>query len=168
MRPPIPLRGREHLARYRQAFQHFDVAKCAAMSDAQLEALLTGPLAIVRNRAKIWSVRSNARCVLALRKAPYVTPHGQVCSDLDALLWSFVPGSRPKLQRWPDKASIPATSAEGDAMSKALRSAAIVTEPEGKDMKEITCLCEGVLCAWCSTSRPQGVLQTLWDALRSA
>ena len=49
---------RATLARYRQAFRQFDVAKCAALSDAQLEALLTGPLAIVRNRAKIWSVRA--------------------------------------------------------------------------------------------------------------
>ena len=47
------------------AFHQFDPVRCAALSDADLEALCANR-AIVRNRSKILAVRANARFVLAV------------------------------------------------------------------------------------------------------
>ena len=55
---------------YRRAFHGFDLERCAAMTDAEIERLLTdgttGRDAIVKNRAKVVSVRTNARAILRL------------------------------------------------------------------------------------------------------
>ena len=51
---------------FEQAFMGFDPGKCAFMDDATFDALLTNP-AIVRNGAKIATVRDNAAFLLSLR-----------------------------------------------------------------------------------------------------
>lgn len=110
---------------YRRSFDNFDLAKCAAMTKADVERLVvgdgsSGASSIVKHRGKIESVVNNARCVLALiaegeaEQAP--AEHGH----LDALLWSFVDG-RPVLNEWPDKSSIPCETETSIAMSKALK-----------------------------------------------
>jgi len=113
---------------YRRAFHGFDVAKCAAMSDSDIDALLaapgSGPDKVVRHRGKVTSVRNNARCVLRLAEeaahaggsAAAPPPHGH----LDALLWSFV-GGAPQLNAWPDAKSIPAETETGTRMSAELK-----------------------------------------------
>lgn len=67
---------------YRRAFHNFEIARVAAMKDAELEKLLRSS-GIIRNRMKVFSVRSNGRAALAA-----IAAHG----SLDAYLWSFVDG----------------------------------------------------------------------------
>lgn len=52
---------------YRKAFHGFDPSRCARMSSKELGKLMKNP-GIVRNRAKILSVRDNARAYLELRR----------------------------------------------------------------------------------------------------
>ena len=107
---------------YRRAFHGFDLERCAAMTDAEIERLLTdgttGRDAIVKNRAKVVSVRTNARAILRLiadAEGP-TPPHGH----FDAFLWSFV-GGTPVINAWPSFADIPSESEVGNAMAKALK-----------------------------------------------
>src|SRR5277367_7068088 len=67
---------------YRRAFHDFDIARVAAMTDAELEEVLRSS-GVIRNRLKVFSVRTNARAALAA-----IAEHG----SLDAYLWSFVRG----------------------------------------------------------------------------
>ena len=52
---------------YRKAFHGFDIRKCAEMTDEELEALMSDT-GLVRNRNKIFSVRSNAKAVLDIQQ----------------------------------------------------------------------------------------------------
>jgi DNA-3-methyladenine glycosylase I len=97
---------------YRRAFHDFDIARVAAMKDAELEKLLRTS-GIIRNRMKVYSARSNARAALAA-----IAERG----SLDAYLWSFVDG-KPVVNRWQNAAQVPASTEASDRMSKALRKA---------------------------------------------
>lgn len=97
---------------YRRAFHEFDIARVARMTESELESVL-GQSGVVRNRLKIWSVRSNAEAALRAMAA-----HG----NLDAYLWSFVAG-QPIVNRWRQVAEVPARTALSDRMSTALRKA---------------------------------------------
>jgi DNA-3-methyladenine glycosylase I len=99
------LRKREN---YRRAFDGFDPTKIARYDARRVKALMADP-GIVRNRLKIESTISNAKALAGLKKG-----HG----SLDAFLWSFVDG-RPMRRKSGD--SVPAKTAESDAMSKALK-----------------------------------------------
>lgn len=94
-------------AGYRAAFHRFDVDACAAMTDEELEALVLEP-GIVRNRAKIASVRTNARASIELRAD----------GGLTAFVESFAPSTTPAPTR---TSELPTTSAESAALSKALK-----------------------------------------------
>jgi DNA-3-methyladenine glycosylase I len=97
---------------YRTAYHGFDIPRVAAMTDAELEHLLTGS-PLIRNRLKIFSVRGNARAALAVM--------AEHCS-LDRYLWSFV--EHRTIRNHPaDRTQVPATSPVSDRMSKALRKA---------------------------------------------
>jgi len=96
---------------YREAFEDFDVEQVARFTPARIERLLKNP-AIVRNRAKVESTVQNARTVLAIREE---------FGSLDRYLWSFT-GGRPIVNQLTDYRDAPSTSAESDAMSKALKS----------------------------------------------
>lgn len=95
---------------YRRAFADFDIARCAKLTDARIEKLLTDP-GLIRNRLKIVSVRDNARAALAA-----IAEFGR----LDAYLWSFVDAA-PVQNRWRDAREVPATTPTSDRMSKELR-----------------------------------------------
>jgi DNA-3-methyladenine glycosylase I len=95
---------------YRDAFENFDVERVARFTPARIERLLKNPQ-IVRNRAKIEATVLNARAMLAIRDE---------FGSLDRYLWSFT-GGRPVVNQWQDYRDAPATSAESDAMSKALK-----------------------------------------------
>jgi len=113
---------------YRKAFMRFNVKKCAGMSDKDVEQILVetkrgtgGRDAVICHRGKLRSIPHNARCVLALRSAPYVDPRtGQVCRTLDELLWSFV-GGAPILNSWASPKAIPTVTPVAEAMSKVLK-----------------------------------------------
>jgi DNA-3-methyladenine glycosylase I len=93
--------------RFREVFHGFDVDRVAAMTDGDVERLLTDT-GIVRNRAKIEATRKNAVATIALRD--------------DGGLESFVEQFRPAHDPVPRvPAEVPTTSPESVALSKALR-----------------------------------------------
>ena len=69
---------------YRRVFHDFNIEACAAMEDDELEVALANP-GIVRARAKVWAVRTNARVTQSLQRE---------FGSLDAYLWSFVAGKQ--------------------------------------------------------------------------
>jgi DNA-3-methyladenine glycosylase I len=95
---------------YREAFDNFQIADVAAYKKSKVRELLNNP-GLIRNRLKIESAIDNARCVLVVQKE---------FGTLDAYLWQFV-GETPKQNRWKAFDSLPARTAESDAMSKDLR-----------------------------------------------
>jgi DNA-3-methyladenine glycosylase I len=97
-------------AGYREAFDDFDVDRVARYTPARVERMLANP-AIVRNRSKIEGAVATARAVRAIRDE---------FGSLDRYLWSFT-GGRPIVNRWRTMKQVPATSAESDTMSKALK-----------------------------------------------
>ncbi len=95
---------------YRRGFQGFDPAIVARFSSRDVKRLLGDP-GIVRNRLKVESAVSNARCVLEIQEAE---------GSFAAYLWSFV-GGAPLVGSWRTLADIPAETAESRAMSKDLK-----------------------------------------------
>lgn len=101
------LRKREH---YRVAFDNFDATKIARYTQKKLDKLMLNE-GIIRNRLKIESVVKNARAYLAMQEAG---------EDFSEFLWSFT-GGQPKRNRHTTMATVPASTPESDAMSKALK-----------------------------------------------
>lgn len=95
---------------YRKAYLGFDPVKVAAMTDADLEAILQDP-GIVRNRLKVFSARKNALAFLAVQRE---------FGSFDAFLWAFV-GGRTKVNHPRSMADVPAVTPEAEALSKALK-----------------------------------------------
>ncbi len=95
---------------YREAFDHFEIARIAKYSKRKVESLLKNP-GIVRNRLKIESTISNARIVLEVQ-AEY--------GSLNKYLWQFVDG-KPIINRRKTLHDVPSTSKQSDAMSRALK-----------------------------------------------
>lgn len=98
------LRKRES---FRAAFDGFDPDAIARYTDADT-ARLMADATIVRNRAKIDAVVSNARAVVDLSG-----------TDLDTLLWSFAPD--PPRPRPATEADVQSITAESTAMAKDLK-----------------------------------------------
>lgn len=92
--------------RFREVFAGFEPAAIAAFGDDDI-ARLMADAGIIRNRLKIEATISNARLMLDLEPG-----------ELDAFLWSFAPASHARPSSF---AEVPATTAESDAMSKALK-----------------------------------------------
>jgi DNA-3-methyladenine glycosylase I len=101
------LRKREN---YRKAFAGFDPAKVARFTESRVEKLLLDP-GLVRNRLKIESTVSNARAFLAIQKE---------FGSFDAYVWRFV-GNQPINRKRKDRADVPASTDESDALSKDLK-----------------------------------------------
>ena len=97
-------------AGYRQVFYQFEITKVAAMTDAELEAL-TQDARVVRNRRKIYAVRSNAQAALQV-----IRRHG----SLQAYLWGLA-GGAPVQNRWHSARDVPADTATSRAMSAQLK-----------------------------------------------
>ncbi len=95
---------------YRKAFYNFNVAKVAAMSDAEIEKLYQNPT-IIRNRLKINATRSNAIAFLKIQQAS---------GSFSSYLWQFVNG-QPIINQWNSLAEIPVTSSISDALAKDLK-----------------------------------------------
>jgi DNA-3-methyladenine glycosylase I len=94
-------------ARYREVFHAFDVDRVAAMTDADLDRLMTDP-GIVRNRAKLEAARKNARATISLRAD----------GGLEAFVEGFAPTETPAPR---DTSELPGLSPESVALSKALK-----------------------------------------------
>ncbi|WP_445360880.1 DNA-3-methyladenine glycosylase I [Microbulbifer sp. EKSA005] len=97
---------------YRKLFNNFDAEKIARYTPKKVEKLLLNP-GIIRNRLKVESAIKNARATLELRDRGI---------SLKDFLWQFTDGrvivNRPRSMK-----QVPATTAESDAMSKALKKA---------------------------------------------
>jgi DNA-3-methyladenine glycosylase I len=95
---------------YRKAFFNFDPKKVAKMTDEHIEERLldTG---LIRNRLKLYSVRSNAVAFLAVQKE---------FGSFDSYIWSFVDGRVVDGKRQV-MGDLPATSAISDVISKDLK-----------------------------------------------
>ena len=97
-------------AHYRRVFARFDPRKVARFDRRRVAALLLDP-GIVRNRLKVESTVTNAQAFLAVQKE---------FGSFKAYVWTFV-GGMPRQNRRRGMRSIPASSAESDALSKDLR-----------------------------------------------
>ncbi|MGD8175792.1 DNA-3-methyladenine glycosylase I [Marinimicrobium sp. ARAG 43.8] len=95
---------------YREAFDGFIPEKVARYTEARQQKLLQNP-GIIRNRLKVASAVRNAKALLAMEKAG---------DDFSEFLWQFTRGA-PRQNRWRQLSDIPASTAESDAMSKALK-----------------------------------------------
>jgi len=100
---------------YRKAFDDFDPQKIARYTEAKREKLLADP-GIIRNKLKVNAFIVNAQLYLDMQ-AKAEKGDGPTFS---AFLWSFV-NSRPRVNSWKTLEDVPATTAESDAMSKALK-----------------------------------------------
>ena len=103
------LRKREH---YRHVFYDFEVARVAAMTDADVERLMQDA-GIVRNLLKIKSAIRNAKVFLEMQKE-----HG----SFSHWLWQHV-NHTPLINSPKTLADLPATSPLSDQISKSLKKA---------------------------------------------
>ena len=97
---------------YRKAFDNFNIRKIAKYTDKDIERLLADS-GIIRNRLKIKSAINNAARTLEIQKE---------YGSLDKFLWQFVDGKTIH-NPWKSSKSIPVTTEQSDAMSKALKKA---------------------------------------------
>lgn len=97
---------------YRAAYDQFNPERIARYNDEQVEELLGNP-GIIRNRLKVKSIIRNARSFLELKEQGI---------DFSEFLWSFVDG-KPIQNHWQTLSEVPVTTAEAEAMSRALKKA---------------------------------------------
>lgn len=95
---------------YRQAFDQFDPYRIARYSPTRKAKLLQNS-GLIRNRLKIDSAVRNAQAYVTMEQAG---------EDFSRFLWNFV-GGVPQVNHWHTHAEIPATTAESEAMSRALK-----------------------------------------------
>jgi len=96
-------------AHYAGVFVGYNLPRLAELTDAALEQHLLDP-GIVRNRLKVWSVRSNARAAIAVQAE---------FGSLDAFLWSFTGGSVITNHRRESR-EVPARTELSEQLGKAL------------------------------------------------
>lgn len=96
--------------RYREVFYQFHINRCAELTDDYLETLLQDP-GIIRNRLKVYSVRSNAIASQSIQ-AEY--------GSFNAYIWGFVDNT-VIINRWHNKSDVPATTDLSDQLSKQLK-----------------------------------------------
>jgi DNA-3-methyladenine glycosylase I len=95
---------------YRQAFDGFHPDRIARYDRRKIQQLLRNP-GIVRNRLKIASTIANAQAFLRVQEE---------FRSFDRYIWQFV-GGMPQVHARKSFRSIPARTAESDAMSKDLK-----------------------------------------------
>ncbi len=95
---------------YRQAFHHFDIDRCAAMSDDDLEKILsTGE--VVRHRLKINAVRKNA---MAAQRA------AKEFGSFSAYVWQFS-DQKQIVNHWDEAGQVPAQNDMSVVISKDMK-----------------------------------------------
>ncbi|HPG10069.1 MAG TPA: DNA-3-methyladenine glycosylase I [Chitinophagaceae bacterium] len=95
---------------YRKAFDNWDAKKIARYTPAKVEKLLQNE-GIIRNRLKVEGAIKNAKAFLALQKE---------FGSFDRYIWQFV-NYKPINNRHKTLKTVPAKTAESDAMSKDLQ-----------------------------------------------
>ncbi|UTW44275.1 DNA-3-methyladenine glycosylase I [bacterium SCSIO 12696] len=95
---------------YRKAFADFDAAKVARFNSRSVERLMQDA-GIVRNRLKIESAISNAKCFLDVQKE---------FGSFSNYIWGFVDG-KPIQNCWESLAEVPASTPLSDTISKDMK-----------------------------------------------
>lgn len=108
----VVLRKREH---YRRCFYGFAPQLVAHMPDDELDRLAQDS-GLIRHRAKLEAVRTNARAYLRLQEQGV---------DFSVWLWSFV-GGQPQINQFASMDEVPTQTSASQAMSKALKKAGFV------------------------------------------
>lgn len=94
-----------------RAFDGFDPVIIAGYSDDDIERLMNDT-GIIRNRMKILATIKNAKAYLEIEAKKE--------GSFSEFIWSFT-GGKTKVNKWKTMSEVPATSAESEAMSKALK-----------------------------------------------
>lgn len=97
-------------AGYHECFHDFEVQKCAKMTDKYLEKCRLDP-GIVRNRLKIYSVRTNAQKFIEVQKE---------FGSFSDYLWGFTEG-KPIINYWEKISEVPVSTALSDKISRDLK-----------------------------------------------
>ena len=95
---------------YKKVFADFNIDKLARFTDKKLEKALTDP-GLIRNRLKIFSVRSNAIVCQAVQ---------QEYGSFASYIWSFVDG-KPIQNKHKNMRQVPAKTAISSKMSRDLK-----------------------------------------------
>ena len=95
---------------YRAAFHQFDPQAVALMTEEDIDRLMLNS-GLIRHRAKLNAIVTNARAVLAMQA------DGE---DFSRFIWSFV-ADRPQINHFSDAMAVPAQTATSLALSKALK-----------------------------------------------
>lgn len=95
---------------YRRAFANFDAEKVARFNSRSIERLVRDQ-AIVRNRLKIESTISNARCFLQVQEE---------FGGFANYFWGFT-DNRPTVNHWQRLADVPAATPLSDTISKDMK-----------------------------------------------
>ncbi len=96
---------------YREAFHNFDPHKVAAMTDDDVERLMHFD-GIIRNRLKIKSAITNARCFLSI-----VDTYGSFYN----YIVSFLPDGKPIVNHFEKLSELPASTPLSDAIAKDMK-----------------------------------------------
>ncbi|WP_321519843.1 DNA-3-methyladenine glycosylase I [uncultured Bacteroides sp.] len=96
---------------YREAFAYFDAWKVTQFTSEDVERLMLNS-GIIRNKLKITSTISNARCFLEVQKE-----FGSFCSYLK----SFLPDGNIIVNHWKTLDQIPASTELSDVISKDMK-----------------------------------------------
>jgi DNA-3-methyladenine glycosylase I len=91
---------------YRRAYANFEAEKLAAFTESDIQRLMQDK-GIVRNRLKIESAVSNARCYLQLKYE---------MGSLSDYLWGYLDG-KPLINSWTSDQQVPASTALSDQIS---------------------------------------------------
>ncbi len=97
-------------AGYKKAFHNFNVVKIAQMTDGELLSLQKDER-IIRNRLKIFSVRTNAKIFIEIQKE---------FGTFSTYLWQFVDGKQI-INHWRSAAEIPTNIPESKALARDLK-----------------------------------------------
>ena len=103
----VVLKKRAH---YKKVFADFDAKKLSRFTDTRLEKILLDP-GIIRNRLKVFSVRTNAIAFLDIQKE---------FGNFDDYIWQFVNG-KPISPRRKSMTDVPSQTPESTTMSKDLK-----------------------------------------------
>lgn len=95
---------------FKVAFHDFDIKRVAEMSEADIDALMQNP-DLIRSRAKLNSVITNARAIQAVQ---------QTFESFDEFLWQFVDHT-PIINHPQTNADIPAQTELSQTLAKALK-----------------------------------------------
>lgn len=95
---------------YKKAFHNFDIVYCSKLSDEELEEIRQ-KYAVIKNRLKIKSVRSNALEILKIQDE---------FGSFSNYLWKYV-DFKPIINNWKSEADVPAETELSQKISKDLK-----------------------------------------------